>query len=164
MAAAGGLTIIDATSIAPREPQLEHQRRERLTETRPPSNAHAAEKSSMPATSALQRTQPAEVPKEGPLQHTVFHKKCIPLSPKTSGLDTAFLDVATSTSQEAAWFTDIKVGEQMVTFKLDTGEEVTAISHTTYQQLPDAPPLSTPSKVLCGPARKPLQVLGQCGN
>ena len=116
----------------------------------------------MPATSALQRTQPAEVPKEGPLQHTVFHKKCIPLSPKTSGLDTAFLDVATSTSQEVAWFTDIKVGEQMVTFKLDTGEEVTAISHTTYQQLPDAPPLSTPSKVLCGPARKPLQVLGQC--
>ena len=50
----------------------------------------------------------------------------------------------------------------MVTFKLDTGAEVIAISHTTYQQLPDAPPLSTPSKVLCGPARKPLQVLGQC--
>ena len=50
----------------------------------------------------------------------------------------------------------------MVMFKLDTGAEVTAISHSTYQQLPDAPPLNTPDKVLCGPARKPLQVLGQC--
>ena len=40
----------------------------------------------------------------------------------------AFLDVATSSSQEVAWFTDITVGEQMVTFKLDTGAEVTAIS------------------------------------
>ena len=50
----------------------------------------------------------------------------------------------------------------MITFKLDTGAEVTAISHTTYQQLPDAPTISTLRKVLCGPARKPVQVLGQC--
>ena len=100
--------------------------------------------------------------KKGHYSTQCFAKNVSALSPETSGLDTAFLDAATSTSQEAAWFTDIKVGEQMVKFKLDTGAEVTAISHTTYQQLPDAPPLSTPSRVLCGPARKPLQVLGQC--
>ena len=50
----------------------------------------------------------------------------------------------------------------MITFKLDTGAEVTAISHCTYQQLIAAPPLQTPDKVLCGPARKPLEVVGQC--
>ena len=103
-----------------------------------------------------------QVPKEGALQHTVFRENHIRRFSRESGLDTAFLDAATSSSQEAAWFTDIKVGEQMVKFKLDTGAEVTAISHSTYQQLLNAPPLNTPEKVLCGPARKPLQVLGQC--
>jgi len=35
----------------------------------------------------------------------------------------AFLSVATSSSQELACFTDIKVGEQMVKFKLNTDAE-----------------------------------------
>ena len=100
--------------------------------------------------------------KKGHYSTQCFAKTISAVSPETSGLDTAFLDAATSSSQEAAWFTDIKVGEQMVKFKLDTGAEVTAISHSTYQQLLNAPPLNTPEKVLCGPARKPLQVLGQC--
>ena len=42
------------------------------------------------------------------------------------------------------------------------GAEVIAVSQDTYQMLPEAPPLSTPQKVLCGPSRKPLQVVGQC--
>ena len=44
-------------------------------------------------------------------------------SPKISGLDMAFLNTATSSSQQVAWFTDIKVGEQMVKFKLDADAE-----------------------------------------
>ena len=35
----------------------------------------------------------------------------------------AFLNAATSSSQELACFTDIKVGKQMVKFKLDTDAE-----------------------------------------
>jgi len=44
-------------------------------------------------------------------------------SPKISGLDMAFLNTATSPSQQVAWFTDIKVGKQMVKFKVDTDAE-----------------------------------------
>ena len=44
-------------------------------------------------------------------------------SPKISGLVMAFLNAATSSSQELACFTDIKVGKQMVKFKLDTDAE-----------------------------------------
>ena len=49
-----------------------------------------------------------------------------------------------------------------MTFKLDTGAEVTAVSQETYQKLPNAPQLSSPQRTLCGPSCKPLQVLGQC--
>ena len=44
--------------------------------------------------------------------------------------------------------------------KLDTGAEVTAVSQETHQHL-GKPPLQTPDKLLCGPCRQPLQVLGQ---
>lgn len=38
---------------------------------------------------------------------------------------------------------------------------MTAISHSSYQQLTAPPPLSTSGKALYGPSRNPLQVLGQ---
>ena len=47
-----------------------------------------------------------------------------------------------------------------ITFKLDTGAEVTAISDTVHEALGNAI-LERPSKVLCGPSRKPLPVLGR---
>ena len=75
----------------------------------------------------------------------------------TSGLDTAFLDSTTNeTSNESTLFTNIRVGEHMVKFKLDTGAEITAISRQTYEALPKQPPLNTSDKTLCGPAKKPL--------
>ena len=49
-----------------------------------------------------------------------------------------------------------------VTFKLDTGAEVTAVLEETYQMFPNVPPLSTPQRTLCGSSQKSLQVLGQC--
>ena len=81
-----------------------------------------------------------------------------------SGLDTAFLDAAegSTTSEGTAWYADIEVGSQKVTFKLDTGAEVTAMCEGTYRELIDTPPLYTPRQTLCGPSRKPLPVLGQC--
>ena len=66
-----------------------------------------------------------------------------------SGLETAFLDATTSTTRETAWFVDILVGRhKKVTFKLDTGAEVTAVSQETYKMLPGPPQLSTPARVL----------------
>ena len=47
-----------------------------------------------------------------------------------------------------------------ICFKLDTGAEVTAISHETYQQL-GTTPLNKPSKVLYGAGNQPLDVIGQ---
>jgi hypothetical protein len=37
------------------------------------------------------------------------------------------------------------VGKHDVTFKLDTGAEVTAVYEKTYKQIPDLPPLYTPN-------------------
>ena len=82
-----------------------------------------------------------------------------------STLDSEFLDAVTTPAGEKAWFAEILVGSHRsckVTFKLDTGAEVTAVSQETYQALPDASPLSTPVRTLHGPAMKPLQCVGEC--
>ena len=76
-----------------------------------------------------------------------------------SSSDTAFLDMLRS-GKDNAWFTPIQLSGQETLFKLDTGAEVTAISVHTYQQI-GKPQLRTPDKVLYGPSRHPLQVLGR---
>ena len=45
---------------------------------------------------------------------------------------------------------------------MDTAAEVTAILHFAYQQLSNPPLLNTFDKILYGPSRQPLHVLGQC--
>ena len=94
-----------------------------------------------------------------------YSTQCRSTNIDESGLETAFLDAATMAEGETAWFAEILVGKDRkgkVTFKLDTGAEVTAVSQETYQMFPNAPPLRTPQRTLCGPSRKPLQVLGEC--
>ena len=94
-----------------------------------------------------------------------YSTQCRSKNVDESGLETAFLDAATMAEGETAWFAEILVGKGRkgkVTFKLDTGAEVTAVSQETYQMFPNAPPLSTPQRTVCAPSRKPLQVLGEC--
>ena len=56
--------------------------------------------------------------------------------------------------------TEILLNQVKVSFKLDTGAEVTAISDDTYRQL-GLPKLDKPSKVLYGPAKRTFDVVGQ---
>ena len=52
------------------------------------------------------------------------------------------------------------MSDQETLFKLDTGAEVTAVSEETYEKL-GKPTLNAPGKMLYGPSRHPLRVLGQ---
>ena len=76
-------------------------------------------------------------------------------------LDTAFVGTVTST-QQMSWTTILLIKGREVSFKLDTGAEVTAISEETYHQLGGGK-LQQQTKVLrlFGPARQTLDVLGQ---
>jgi hypothetical protein len=74
-------------------------------------------------------------------------------------LDTAFVGTVSS-KQQSSWTTTLLIEGKEVCFKLDTGAEVTAISEQTYRQLGGVQ-LLTPTKVLYGPARHTLDVLGQ---
>ena len=79
-----------------------------------------------------------------------------------STLDSEFLDAVTTPAGEKAWFAEILVGShrsRKVTFKLDTGAEVTAVSQETYIS---GTARCTPVRTLCGPAMKPLQCVGKC--
>ena len=74
--------------------------------------------------------------------------------------DCAFLDTLTPSKQETTWSTHIQLNNKLTQFKLDTGAEVTAISSATHQQL-GKPKLNAPGKLLYGPSRQPLKVLGK---
>ena len=87
------------------------------------------------------------------------YSKSVSTLSEESSLETAFLDTMSS-KQDKAWFASICIGDQETLFKLDTGAEVTAVSQESWQLL-GKPPLSTSDKQLFGPARNPLQVLGQ---
>ena len=75
-------------------------------------------------------------------------------------MQAAFLGTLTAGTTQDPWIVDLVVQGHTISFKLDTGAEVTAITEKSYQSL-GKPQLSKPSRVLCGPARQPLEVLGQ---
>ena len=74
-------------------------------------------------------------------------------------LDSAFLDTVTDQST-ISWQAQIELNGKATQFKLDTGAEVTAISPDTYKSLHNVE-LSKPEKILSGPSRKALKVIGQ---
>ena len=77
-------------------------------------------------------------------------------SQPTSNLDITYLNTIGSGSH-ASWKATIKVNNQMMTFKLDTGAEVTTLTEPAFLQVRDVP-LQAPTKALHGPDRKPLKV------
>ena len=74
-------------------------------------------------------------------------------------LDLAFLSAVVSTD-ETCWTASIRVNGETMKFKVDTGAEVTAVTKLALTQLGNVK-LHPATKTLCGPDRKPLQVLGQ---
>ena len=69
--------------------------------------------------------------------------------------DVAFLDAG----ERNAWYAAITIDDKEVTFKLDTGAEVTAVSQETWQTL-NRPTLQPSNRQLLGPARQSLEVMG----
>ena len=71
--------------------------------------------------------------------------------------DSAFLNTI-SDDDKGVWHTGLFMNGKKVTFKMDTGAEVTAISKETWETLGE-PDLQLPNK-LQGPARKSLKTTG----
>ena len=80
------------------------------------------------------------------------------LTTETKEVD-QFLGVVISNT-DSAWLATVQLQDKGVTFKLDTGAEVTAISETIYRMLKGVT-LQTPSESLFGPTHNAIQVLGQ---
>ena len=77
----------------------------------------------------------------------------------TNEMDEAFLDTVSDGQKASTWMTHIEVNGTSIPFKMDTGAEVTAISEETYSIL-EKPHLTAASKVLYGPSRTQLKVIG----
>ena len=76
-----------------------------------------------------------------------------------SNEETTFLDVV-QTENHTVWNATIQLNQQNVTFKLDTGTEVTVISHKAFERLSNVD-LQQSTRSLLGPAKQKLEVLGQ---
>ena len=90
--------------------------------------------------------------------HTKMEASKCNISSETS-IDTAFLDVMTG-NQNLSWKEEIYLNKHPIQFKLDTAAEVTAISETTFANIKNTQ-LQKASRILLGPARQKLEVLGQ---
>ena len=60
-----------------------------------------------------------------------------------------------------AWKIELNVADQSLPFKIDTGAEVIAILESAWKSLRNPPTLTKTTKNLCGPDRKPLQIVGE---
>ena len=70
-----------------------------------------------------------------------------------------FLGAVNTTGEQDDWRVTVSLRKEDVEFKLDTGAEVDAISEATYKTL-GCPRLCKPSRILYGPAKQPVEVLG----
>ena len=68
--------------------------------------------------------------------------------------------VTKPSGNETVWTVTLKVNGKEVIFKIDTGAEVTAMSEDTYRTL-GSPRLTKPEKILYGPSKQSLKVMGQ---
>ena len=66
-----------------------------------------------------------------------------------------------SVNEHKPWTADIIVNQDCVTFKLDSGADVTVIPASTYNQLTGKPPLCKTQKKLYGPCRYELRCRGE---
>ena len=90
---------------------------------------------------------------------TVQHADDPTISNDGDSEDGNFLGAIT-TQQTTQWLTEVSVNKVPVTFKIDTGAEVSAISEIAFDKLPNVK-LQKCSRKLYGPAMSPLSVLGQ---
>ena len=92
-----------------------------------------------------------------------FGSQCFSKTPSASAHelcdDMAFLGTVI-TVQKLAWTANIHVGEKDLSFKLDTGAEVTVLSETAYRSL-EKVKMQKPMTVLYGPVQQSLRVLGK---
>ena len=71
-----------------------------------------------------------------------------------------FIEAIGDEDQNTAWFASVQLKGKTVQFKLDTGSEVTVISDNAFKTL-GCQELKTSSKILYGPGKQPLDVMGQ---
>ena len=88
-----------------------------------------------------------------------FSAQCLSKTATTSELTVeTFLGVVSS--NEESWACSLKLENREMSFKFNTGAEVTATSEEAFKELQNIT-LRSPSKILFGPTHKALKVLGQ---
>ena len=76
--------------------------------------------------------------------------------------ETSYLDAIANRGnhkEAKSWYIQLQLNGKDVCFKIDTGAEVSAISTDVFEAI-GQPNLRKPTKILCGPDKSPLKVLG----
>ena len=92
-----------------------------------------------------------------------FSLQCLSSKPATATINQLAVDTflgAMSITGESSWIISIHLEGKQMSFKLDAGAEVSAISDVAYKTLGNIT-LKKPAKILVGSTRNALKVLGQ---
>ena len=99
--------------------------------------------------------------KKGHYSSMCFTKSVSTISEEADSLETAYLNnLEEQNSTQSSWTCHIELNGKLTLFKIDTGAEVSAVNEQTFNSMTPSAPLNTPSKVLHGPSRQPLDTLG----
>ena len=75
--------------------------------------------------------------------------------------DTVYLNAVNKALNDKQWRVTVLVENNLVSFKVDTGAEVTALSEIAFQLFTNpVPKLQKSTQILCGPNRTPLDTKG----
>ena len=98
--------------------------------------------------------------KKGHFSVKCYSKKTAVAAVESDPMEEVFLGTLTADTNQHSWVVDLQVKGHTISFKLDTGAEVTAITEDSYKAI-GRPKLTDPFRILCGPARQRLDVVGQ---
>ena len=82
-------------------------------------------------------------------------------SEETASVNAAFLGIVHDKSQDVQpWMISVSLNDVPMKFKMDTGADVSVIPLSSFRSLGNAVRLKAPNRVLCGPGRIVLPVIG----
>ena len=152
-------SLVDAMSHKPNRKPSHHKSQRQLT-SEPPKKCIRCDRNPHPRDACPAKDVTCrKCQKKGHFAAVCLTKAVHNVEQDNPALDSFYLDTIENSQDTNFWTTNVNVNNVTVSFKVDTGAEVTAISEETLKVL-GSPVVAKPTRKLCGPNGQPLSLIG----